>query len=83
MRKVRQQANRKTGAKRGPPVDCTVKTGCRAMIISGVVQAYGQLCRNESRKSGRDKKYLSSAKPGRESVSLDGSGRGAEKKCQK
>ena len=50
MRQVRQQGKSKTGAKRGRPVDCTVRTGCNAMTKVGVVEPNGQVCRKETRK---------------------------------
>ena len=40
----------KNGAKWGRPVDCTVRTGCKAVIKAGVVKPYGQVCRKETRK---------------------------------
>ena len=80
MRQVRQQAKSKTGAKRGPSVDCTVRTGCKPMVKDGVVKPYGQVCRKETRKSGREKQDLSAAKPGRGQLSLDRRGSGAERK---
>ena len=61
-------------------MDCTVRTGFKAMIKAGVVEPYGQVCRTETRKGGREKQDLLAAKPGRGSVPLDRSGRGAEKK---
>ena len=63
-------------------MDCTVRTGCKAMIKAGVVKPYGQICRKETRKSGREKEDLLVAKPGRGSESLDRRGRGAKKKMQ-
>ena len=83
MRQVRQQAKRKTGAKRGRRVDCTVRTGCKPMIMDGFVKPYGQICRKKTVKSGREKQDLLAAEPGRGSVSLDRRGRGAEKKGKK
>eukprot|EP00904_Undaria_pinnatifida_P003942 jgi/Undpi1/13549/HiC_scaffold_8.g03208.m1 len=80
MRQLRQQAKSKTGAKRGGPVDCTVRTGCKPMIKAGVVEPYGQVSQKETRKSGREKQDLLAAKPERGSVSLDRRGSGAEKK---
>ena len=77
MRQVRQHAKGKTGAKRGRPVDCTVRTGYKLMIKAGVDKPYGQVCRKGTRKSGREKQ---AAKPGRGSVLLDHRGSGAEKK---
>ena len=68
----------KIGGQEERPVNCTVRTGCKAMIEAGVV--YGQICRKEPRKSGREEQDLLAAKPGRGSVSLDRRGRGAEKK---
>ena len=73
----------KTGAKRGRPVDCTVRTGCKATIRAGVVKPYGQVCRKETRKVVERSKTFFAAKPGRGSVSLDRRGRGAEKKGKK
>ena len=73
----------KTGAKRRRPVDCTVRTGCKAITKAGVVQPYGKVCRKESRKSGREKQDLLAAKPRRGPVSLDRRGRGAGKKGKK
>ena len=70
----------KAGAKRVRPVNCTVRTGCKATIKAGVVEPYRQECRKETRKSSREKQDLLAAKPGRGSVSLDRRGRGAEKK---
>ena len=61
-------------------MDCTVRTGCKAMIKAGVVKPYGQTCRKEKRKSGREKQDLLAAKPGRGSVPSDRRGRGAERK---
>ena len=61
-------------------MDCTVRTGCKAMIKAGVVKPYGQACRKETRKSGRGKQDLLAATPGRGSVSLGRRGRGAERK---
>ena len=42
MRQVLQQTKRKTGAKRGQPVDCTVRTGCEAIVEAGVVEPYAE-----------------------------------------
>ena len=54
------------------------------MIKVGVVQPYGQVCRKETRKSGREKQdSLLAAKPGRGSVPLHRRRRGAEKKGMK
>ena len=61
-------------------MDCTVRTGCKAMIKAGAVKPYGQVSRKETRKSGREKQDLLAAKPGRGSVSLDRRGSGAERK---
>ena len=63
-------------------MDCTVRTGCKAMTKAGVVEPYGQICQKESRKSGREKQDLLAAKPGRGSVSLNRRGKGAEKKVR-
>ena len=73
----------KTGAKRGRPVDCSVRKGCKAMFKAGVVKPYGQAGREETRRSGREKQDLLAAKPGRGSESLDRRDRGAEKKGKK
>ena len=53
------------------------------MILAGVVKPYGQVCRQETRKGGREKQNLLAAKPGRGAVSLGRRGRGAEKKVTK
>ena len=83
MQQVRQQCKIKTGTKRGWPVDCTVSTGCTATINAGVVKPYGQVCRNDTTKTDREKQDLLAAKPGRGSVSLDPRSTSAEKKGKK
>ena len=57
-----------------------LRTGCKATIKAGVVKRYRQVCRKETRQSGREEQNLLAAKSGRGSVSLDRRGRGAAKK---
>ena len=37
----------------GRPADCTIRTGCKATTKAGVVKPHGQVCRKDSRQSGR------------------------------
>ena len=50
MRQVRQQAKSKTGAKRERPMDCTVRTGCKTMIMDGVVNPMGRYAEKKQEK---------------------------------
>ena len=59
-------------------MDCTVRTGCKAVFNAGVCEPYGQVSRTETRKSGD----LLAAKLGRGSVSLDHRVRGTKKKVR-